>query len=87
MKPARQLRTTAAIALAAVGSSLYLAAATLGANAASSGHVQVFITPSLTGKGGGPIIITGAIGDHGKSIRAGASGQPDPKGTYSLAKL
>jgi hypothetical protein len=79
--------TTAAIAIAAAGASLYQAAATLGANAASSGRVQVFITPTLNGRGGGPILITGAIGDHGKAIRVNASGQPDPKGTFSQARL
>jgi hypothetical protein len=87
MKPRHHLRTKAAIVIAAAVTSLYLAAATLGASGAAGGHVQVFITPSLTGKGGGPIIITGAIGDHGKSIKVNASGQPDPKGTHSLAKL
>jgi hypothetical protein len=87
MQPRHHLRTRAAIVLAAAGTSLCLAAVTLGASSAAGGRVQVFITPSLTGKGGGPIIITGAIGDHGKSIKVNASGQPDPEGTYSLARL
>jgi hypothetical protein len=87
MQPRHHRRTKAAIMLAAAVTSLYLVAATLGASQAAGQHVQVFITPSLTGKGGGPIIITGAIGDHGTSVRVNPSGQPAPKGTYSLAKL
>ena len=33
------------------------------------------------------MVIAGAIGDYGKGTKANAAGQPDPNGTYSLAKL
>lgn len=53
----------------------------------AGGAIQVFVTPSLTGHGGGPIYVTGAIGDYGKSVKVNATGKPDPKGTYSRARL
>jgi hypothetical protein len=81
------LGRTAAIVLAAAGGTLYVAATTLGASRQTGGAIQVFVTPSLTGHGGGPIYITGAIGDYGKSVKVNATGKPDPNGTYSLARL
>lgn len=87
MQPHHRLAAKTGILLAAAGASLYLAAATFGAGGGSGGTVHVFITPSLTGKGGGTIILAGAIGDYGKGTKANAAGQPDPNGTYSLSKL
>jgi hypothetical protein len=66
---------------------LYLAAPTLGAPAHSGGAIQVFVKPNLSGAGGGSILITGAIGDHGKGVQANAAGKPDSKGRYQLLKL
>src|SRR5580704_810445 len=34
-------------------------------SSSSSGSIQVWVTPSLTGNGGGKILITGAIADYG----------------------
>ena len=80
------LKRKGGIALAVGAAALYLAAATLGAGGRAGGAVQVFITPSLTGHGG-TILLTGAIGDHGTSVKVNAAGQPDQSGADSLAKL
>jgi hypothetical protein len=82
----RKLTTRAGAALAVVGAGLYLAAGTLGASSEPTGAVHVLVTPSLTGHGG-TILITGAIGDYGKTFKADANGSPDPHGSYSVAEL
>ncbi len=87
MQPHHRLAAKTGILLAAAGASLYLAAATFAAGGGNGGTVHVFITPGLTGHGGGTMVIAGAIGDYGKGTKANAAGQPDPNGTYSLAKL
>jgi hypothetical protein len=86
MQPHR-LAAKSAILLAAAGASLYPATATFGAGSTTGGTVHVFISPSLTGNGGGTIVLTGAIGDYGTAIKANPSGQPARKGPDSLAKL
>ncbi len=40
-------------------------AAAFAQSSTSGGNIQVWITPSLTGNGGGKILITGAIADYG----------------------
>jgi hypothetical protein len=89
MQPHRlsKLTARAAVGLAIVGAPLYLAVNSLGASGRAQGAIKVFITPSLTGHGGGKILVTGAIGDYGTSIKTNAAGQPDPTGTYSDARL
>jgi hypothetical protein len=89
MQPHRLYKLTArtAVGLAIAGAPLYLAVNTLGASTRAPGAVKVFITPSLTGRGGGKILVAGAIGDYGTSIKTNAAGQPDLMGTYSEARL
>lgn len=89
MQPHRlcNLMARAAVGLAIASAPLYLAANTLGASAKAPGAIKVFITPSVTGRGGGKILVTGTIGDYGTSTKTNAAGQPDPKGTYSDARL
>lgn len=89
MQPHRLYKLTArtAVSLTIASAPLYLAANTLGASAKAPGAIKVFITPSLTGRGGGKILVTGTIGDYGTSIKTNAAGQPDLKGTYSDARL
>lgn len=82
----RQLAASSAIILT-VGGSLCLATGASGASSAAARTIQVFVTPALNGHGGGPILITGGIGDYGKSVKADAAGTPDPSGSYSLAQL
>jgi hypothetical protein len=87
MHPHRHHKLGAGILLATTGASLALAAATLGAPARAGGPIQLFITPSLTGRGGGSVLITGAVGDYGRATKVNAAGKPDPTGGYSLVKL
>lgn len=81
-----KLAVTAVVALM-VGGSMCMAAGAFGAGGQTSRTIQVFVTPALNGHGGGPILITGGIGDHGTSVKADANGQPDSNGSYSLARL
>jgi hypothetical protein len=89
MQPHRlyKLMARTAVGLTIAGAPLYLAAGSLGASGQAPGAIKVFIAPSLTGRGGGKILVTGAIGDYGISNKVNAAGQPDLKGTYSDARL
>jgi hypothetical protein len=49
------------------------------------GAVQVWGTPS--NGGGGPVVVTGAVGDSGQSASVNASGTPNKNGTYKLLTL
>jgi hypothetical protein len=64
-----------ATAIAIVGSSL---TAGLVASATTTplkgGAIEVFVTPSETGNGGGTILIVGAIADHGSTSKTTAKG-------------
>jgi hypothetical protein len=73
--------------VSALVASLCLAGPTLGAPARSGGPIQIFVKPNLSGRGGGRLLITGAIGDHGRSVKTNAAGQPDRKGHYVMAEL
>ena len=49
---------------AMLGGALFGASTALGASAPMmGGAVQVWVTPSLTGNGGGKVLITGALAD------------------------
>jgi hypothetical protein len=49
------------------------------------GAVQVWGTPS--NGGGGPVVVTGAVGDSGQSASVNASGTPNQNGTFKLLTL
>ena len=51
----------------------------------SGGAIQVWGTPAMNG--GGAVVVTGAVGDFGKSANANSSGAPSKKGTYKLLSL
>lgn len=51
----------------------------------AGGPIQLFGTPA--NNGGGTVVFTGAIADHGKATNANASGKPQKKGTYKLLLL
>ena len=53
----------------------------------TGGAVQVWVTPSLTGNGGGKVMVTGALADYGTSQPANAAGKADMKGTYKRLLL
>ncbi len=85
MKPAAIL--AAGLGIAATASVPVLATA-LGATGAqpAAGQIEMFSTPALNG-GTSTVLITGAIGDYGKSVKINKAGQPDPKGPYSELHL
>jgi hypothetical protein len=79
-------RNVAATALAGVvlGSLLFGGASAVGA-APAGGAIQVFVTPNNTG--GGPIVITGAIGDFGTTQTINKNGTPNPNGDFVTITL
>jgi hypothetical protein len=60
--------------------------AALGASQPAHGKVSVFVTPSLK-QGPDRIVVTGAIGDYGKSFTVNKGGKPDAKGAYLKVAL
>ncbi len=69
-----------------LGGSLFASEAAFGASTPANGAIKVFVVPSGNG-GGGPVVITGVIGDYGGSTNANASGKPQKKGGYELLLL
>jgi len=65
----RVLRVATACSVRVVGLTLGAAAASA-QSSSSGGSIQVWVTPSLTGNGGGKILITGAIADYGMTKKA-----------------
>jgi hypothetical protein len=61
-------------------------ASAFGASAPAGGTIKVWVTASLTGSGG-TIVITGAIGDYGKTFNANSAGKPQKKGGYEQLAL
>jgi hypothetical protein len=54
--------------------------------APTGGKIELFATPSGN-TGGGTVLITGAIGDYGKTESVNKNGTPDPNGNYGKAVL
>jgi hypothetical protein len=78
----RVARVVALGAAATMGMSLLIpAAVALGASAPAGGKVSVYVTQSPNSSKG-TIIVTGAIGDYGKTINVDKSGKPNPNGAY-----
>jgi hypothetical protein len=73
-----------ALAVAFLGSLLFGSASAVGA-ATTGGAIQVFVTPNNSG--GGPIVITGAIGDFGKTQTINKNGTPNPNGNFVMITL
>jgi hypothetical protein len=65
-----------------VGPSAVASAAT---SPQSGGKIRVFITNQTPTKA--KILITGAIGDYGKTISEDANGKPDPNGNFEKVTL
>jgi len=61
-------------------------ASALSATALSGGQIQIFGTPALTGTTG-TALVTGAIGDYGKTVKINKAGRPDVNGIYSRLVL
>jgi hypothetical protein len=86
-------RILAGVAVCVTVGMLMASGATL-ASAASTqkgGAIKVWVTPSqgtTTVKHPGKVLFTGAIGDHGLSVNANATGKPQKKkSSYKLLKL
>jgi hypothetical protein len=71
-----------ALGAAVLGSLLLGGASALGAATPAGGTIKVWGTPSTNGSGG-TIVITGVIGDSGKTVRVNSAGKADKKGTFS----
>jgi hypothetical protein len=77
----------AGLSIAAAASTAVLSSA-LGATSTkpTGGQIQAFGTPALSGTTG-TILITGAIGDYGKTVKIDKAGRPDANGAYSKLEL
>jgi hypothetical protein len=73
----------AVFGVAVLGTALFGAAAAYGAGMPAGGSVHVFATPGPTGT----ILITGAIGDYGKTLDINASGKAVANGRYVKVTL
>jgi hypothetical protein len=53
----------------------------------TGGKIELWVTPGAT-QGNGTVVITGAIGDYGKSTgKRNENGTPDPNGNYGIVEL
>ncbi|MGH2412065.1 MAG: hypothetical protein ACRDGS_17115, partial [Chloroflexota bacterium] len=68
-----------ALGVALLGGLLFGGTSAVGA-APAGGAIQVYVTPNNTG--GGPIVITGAIGDFGKTQAINKNGTSNPNGNF-----
>jgi hypothetical protein len=80
----------AVIGAAAVLGGLLIGGTSAFAAGASStpggGSIKVYATPSANGNGG-TVLLTGAIGDHGKTLSIDQDGKPDTNGNYVKVTL
>jgi hypothetical protein len=83
----RVARMVAIGAAATMGMSLMIpAAVAIGATSPAGGKINVFVTSSPNGPKG-TIVITGAIGDYGKTLSVNKNGKTDSKGGYQKITL
>jgi hypothetical protein len=82
----RVAKTTVGVAV--LGSLLFSGASAFGAAAPAGGTIKVWLTPANNGGGGGgSVVITGAVGDYGKTVRVNSAGKIDKKGTFGVLVL
>ncbi len=75
------------ISSALVGGTLFGGGSSYAASVTpAGGKIELFATPSGN-SGGRTILITGAIGDYGKTESVNKNGTPDPNGNYGKAVL
>jgi hypothetical protein len=77
----------AGLALSALLAGLFLGGAAAFGQSPSGGTIQIWVTPSNTGNGGGKVLITGVVGDYGPAQNVNSSGQPSKKGSYKRLLL
>jgi hypothetical protein len=70
----------AMLGVAMLGSLLFVGSAAFAASTPAGGAVKVFARPGMGA--GGTIVITGAIGDYGKTLSIDKNGKTDPNGKY-----
>jgi hypothetical protein len=84
----RFLVASIGVGLLALGCALFGSGVASGAtvpNTRSGGPVEVFLTP--TKEGAATIVVTGAIGDYGKTQDVNQSGKPDETGNFVKVSL
>jgi hypothetical protein len=76
-------RRTLALALVTTAFAVAMGAAVAAATSSppAGGSIHIFATSPGTG-GGGKVLITGAVGDHGTSRSVNKAGKPDSNGSY-----
>ncbi len=77
----KRVRVSRAALLAGIITLTTAAAAVAATGTPAGGSIRVLSTSPGTG-GGGKVLITGAIGDHGTSRTVNKSGKPDSNGSY-----
>jgi hypothetical protein len=79
---------SAGVALATSRSSGTAASASTTPSTPAGGSVRLFVTPSATGNGGGAVVVTGAIGDYGKTTgKMDKNGKANKNGNYGKLVL
>jgi opacity protein-like surface antigen len=76
-----------ALAAAILASLLVVASVALAADVPKPGKVNVYVTPRPDNSGAGTIVITGAIGDYGKTQSIDKNGKKDPNGVFQKVTL
>jgi hypothetical protein len=79
--------TKAAVALPVLLGGLFLGGEAAFGASPSGGTIQVWVTPTNNGNGGGKVLITGVVGDYGIGQNVNSSGQPSKKGSYKKLLL
>jgi len=77
----------ATIGVVVLGSLLFSGASAFAAAAPAGGTIKVFGTPGGSNGSAGTVVITGAIGDYGKSVKASSAGKPTKNGKDTLLVL
>jgi opacity protein-like surface antigen len=75
------------VALGAATSLLVVASVALAASAPKPGKINVYVTPKPDNSGTGTIVVTGAIGDYGKTQSIDKNGKKDPDGDFQKVTL
>ncbi len=76
-----------ALGAAVLASLLVVASVALAASAPLPGKINVYVTPKPDNSGAGTIVITGAIGDYGKTQSIDKNGKTDPNGEFQKVTL
>jgi hypothetical protein len=75
---------TASLGVAVLVSLLFSGASAFGASPVPGGTIKLW---AENGGLGGTVVITGAIGDYGKAVKANSAGKADNKSTYTSLVL